>query len=306
MTAATNGPAGTIENEACEINVAEHCNLRCRGCSHMSPVLPKQFVDPDEVYRDLSILARHYRAEHVRLLGGEPLLHPDLAVVAAAVRESGITGRVRVLTNGLLLPRAPVHLWRAVDEIHVSIYPGHELSRADLDRCTRQAAETRVELVIKRFGHFREAYSETGTSDEHLIREIYSTCQIAHVWRCHNVSRGYFFKCPQAIFLNRMFGRAHGTDGVRLVEGAELGGRLAAYLADHRPLAACSNCLGSVGRRYPHEQVARRGWRDHQRLSTEAMIDFEHLSLLEHRADADNRCVATTERIRPPRSPAEG
>lgn len=292
-----------IENEACEINVAEHCNLRCRGCSHMSPVLPKALVNPEDVYRDLRTLARHYRAEHVRLLGGEPLLHPALAAVAEAVRESGITSRIRVLTNGLLLSRAPAAVWDAVDQIHVSMYPDHEVARVDMEMWAHRAAEAGVDLVVKRFGYFREAYSEITNSDARLVCDIYATCQVAHVWRCHNVSRGYFFKCPQAIFLNRLLGRPHGTDGIRLDEGTEFKYRLREYLADPRPLTACSNCLGSVGRRYPHEQVPRRSWRDKQGFPTTEMVDFDHFAQLDQHADSDNGCVTTTERVRGAPSP---
>ena len=48
---------GKIYSAKCEINVAEHCNLSCRGCSHLSPVVPKSFVDPAEVLADLTNFA---------------------------------------------------------------------------------------------------------------------------------------------------------------------------------------------------------------------------------------------------------
>src|SRR5882724_1840135 len=103
-----------IRSHGCEINVADHCNISCRGCSHLSPVSAESFADPEGVYRDLSRLAAHYVAHHVRLLGGEPLLHRGLVEVIAAVRASGISGRVRILTNGLLLPRQTEAFWEAV------------------------------------------------------------------------------------------------------------------------------------------------------------------------------------------------
>ncbi|HUC36682.1 MAG TPA: hypothetical protein VMR97_06120, partial [Acidimicrobiales bacterium] len=64
---------GKIHNSRCEINVAEHCNLSCRGCSHASPVVPNYFADPDELHDSLSFLARRYHSRQVRLVGGEPL-----------------------------------------------------------------------------------------------------------------------------------------------------------------------------------------------------------------------------------------
>src|SRR5438045_9060842 len=96
---------GRILNRRVEINVAEHCNLSCRACSHMSPVHVKSFADADVVARDLTTLAPSYHAKVVRLLGGEPLLHPDLGAVIDAVRGSGVCDRVTLVTNGVLLPR---------------------------------------------------------------------------------------------------------------------------------------------------------------------------------------------------------
>ena len=103
-----------VHNNACEINVVEHCNLSCRSCSHVSPAFRRTVIDPDALERDLSLLAEHYKVGTVRLLGGEPLLHPDLGAVVDAVRRSGIGERICVVTNGLLLPRMPRALWEAV------------------------------------------------------------------------------------------------------------------------------------------------------------------------------------------------
>jgi molybdenum cofactor biosynthesis enzyme MoaA len=96
---------GRILNRRCEINVAEHCNLSCRACSHLSPVHPKAFADPAVVARDLGALAHSYHAKTVRLLGGEPLLHPDLPSVIDAVRASRVCETITVVTNGILQPR---------------------------------------------------------------------------------------------------------------------------------------------------------------------------------------------------------
>ena len=80
-----------INKSLCEINVVHHCNLSCRGCTHLSPIWSKVFVDPKTLLADLRTLAGFYRAEKVGLMGGEPLLHPDILAVMGAVRESGIT-----------------------------------------------------------------------------------------------------------------------------------------------------------------------------------------------------------------------
>ena len=285
---------GIIYSNACELNVVHHCNLSCRGCSHLSPVIEKHYMSPDKALEDLSTLAKYYRSEHVRLLGGEPLLHPDLLGVIDAVQRSGISSRVRVVTNGVLLWKMEDDFWKKVDEVHVSVYPGKEMTAEQLQWCQHKAQLYNVDLKLLYFDRFRESYSELGTNDESLVQRIYNTCQIAHQWHCHNVQDGYFYKCPQSLFLPRVLGNALGrpaADGIKIVDSPTFGKDLLAYLESSKPLASCHYCLGSVGKLFPHNQVSRKRWREWQRHSTEELVDWEYLAVLESVDPyADNLC----------------
>jgi cyclic pyranopterin phosphate synthase len=286
---------GKIETETCELNVAHHCNLTCRACAHFSPALKQHYIDPDQILRDLSLLSKHYAPEHVRLLGGEPLLHPRLLDVINAVRGSGISSLVRVVTNGVLLWRMESNFWEAVDEVHVSVYPGREMTDEQLAHCEQQARRHHVDLKLLYFDRFRESYSELGTEDRALTERIYKTCEVAHYWRCHNVSDGYFYRCPQSVFLPRLLKKddlsVQEVDGLRIVDSPSFGEELLAYLESERPLKSCKYCLGSVGKLFDHEMVSRKHWQEPQQRSTEQLLDTEFLSILENLdPDADNLC----------------
>jgi len=267
---------GKIQTPACEVEIVEHCNLSCRSCSHLSPVLPKYSVDPDEVARDLTLLSRHYRARWVSLLGGEPLLHPDLMAVVDAARRSGVADVVRVVTNGLLLPRMPNEFWQAVDDVRVSLYPGRELSPAQQQDCRRHARAARVRLRFERPREFRESYSEQGTDDPGLAQAIFDSCRVAHDWRCHAVAHGRFYKCPQSYFLPKMVDGCavnQALDSVPITDSVTFGEDLLAYLESPEPLASCGHCLGTAGRRFPQAQVRRVEFRGLQRRPAEELVD---------------------------------
>ena len=114
---------GRILTDGLEVVVAAHCNLRCRACAYLSPVMPAATVPPEQIQRDLTVLARYYHASEARVLGGEPLLHPQLVPVLQAIRASGTSDTIRVITNGLLIARMPADFWRLTDEVSVSMYP---------------------------------------------------------------------------------------------------------------------------------------------------------------------------------------
>lgn len=277
----------TILSPNLEVDVVDHCNLACRSCSHLSPLASKKLLDVAELERDLSILATCFHAAEIRLVGGEPLLHPQLPELARAIRATGVADRVILMTNGLLLDRAPERLWDSIDCIEIYCYPGSEPSEPVLQGAERNGLARKMKVKIKRIDAFRESYSELPFRDSSLVQRVYSTCEIAHVWECHSVRDGYFYKCPEAHALparlaSRSAWKAQ-DDGIRLDRPETLFERLSAYLTDTSPLNACRHCLGTVGKLFPHEQVPRARWRLPQQVPPEELIDRVALFRLEHR-----------------------
>ena len=278
---------GKIQARECLLNAVHHRNLSCRACSHLSPRAKKFFVDPDKVLNDLSILAKYYHPKHVSLMGGEPLLHPDLFGVVEAIRKSGISERIRIVTNGILLGQMPDLLWQSVDQVHISLYPGYRISVEELQVFQQRAREHGVDLELRYVDRFRESYTELGTTDARLVHRIYSTCQSAHICHCHTVCDGHFYRCSQSVFSPRLLqGSSEPSavcDGLKLAHSETFGDDLLNFLLVEKPLESCRYCLGTVGRRFPHMQESRRVSRTPH--STEELVDWEYLEKLEK---ADN------------------
>lgn len=274
---------GKIQSDLCELNVCHHCNLSCRGCSHLSPRIGKFFVDPDTAFRDFSILAHFYRPKRVSLLGGEPLLHPALLDVIHAVRRSGISQCIRIVTNGTLLARMPEKVWASLDEVHVSAYPGLKLANRDVRTWRTIARSHGVEFQLRYTDRFWEAWSELGTRDPKLVNRIYSACQIAQTWRCHAVCEGFFFRCSQSIFIPLALGKRAGlkpmVDGLRLERREGFAEELLRFLEAREPLASCGHCLGTSGKRFFPVQEPRRTCAPPK--TTEQLLDWRHLARLE-------------------------
>lgn len=277
---------GRVRSDGVEVVVCHHCNLRCRSCAYLAPTLPAVFADPDQLHRDLSQLARTYHATEARVLGGEPLLHPDLPAVVEAVRGSGICDTIRLITNGVRLQQAASRLWHVIDEVSISAYPGHEPSAEMIHDLERTAARHDVQLKVKRFTYFRESYSEVGTNDAELVERIFRSCQMANVWRCTTVWQGGVYRCPQSLFLpTSVAGLAGVQEGIAISDDPSFLSRLLAFLEAPDPLPSCRNCLGSVGRLFVNQQVRRSTWRDPQSVPTEELVDRAHLLDLEANPD---------------------
>jgi GTP 3',8-cyclase len=266
---------GRILNHSCEVNVVDHCNLRCRSCAHLSPVLPKYFVEPNGLLSDLAALAKSYHVKVLKLLGGEPLLHPSLVDVIVAARESQVAEKIEIWTNGLLLPQVEQSFWDVVDSVRISLYPGRSLRQHQLDKCVALALKHNVSIRYRRYEAFQESYSEKGTDDPSLVKRIYETCNSAHRWRCHTVANGWFYKCAQSYMIPRGMSlgpEATHLNGIQIDESPEFRDRLLSYLTSPEPLSSCRNCLGSAGKYLEHQQVRRDDFRSAQSRPTEDLV----------------------------------
>lgn len=267
-----------------EINAVMQCNLACAGCSHASPVAEDWSADPSVVLRDLHSLRAVADVDEVRVVGGEPLLHPALTEVLRAIRDSQIGGVVRVITNATRLHQVGLEWVDLVDEVYVSVYPGAVVS-ADAVRALRaRAEEIGTRVAVNRFTHFRPVLPMRPLTQNEVMA-VFQTCQVAHAWSCHTVQDGYVYLCPMTVPLPSQELLQDGRCAIEPLQ--TLADRLAAFLASTTPLAQCRSCLGTVGRASPHRQANRKTWLSLSR----AAIDWDHVERVRANPFADNGCV---------------
>jgi len=231
-----------------QVPIVEGCNLTCHSCSHLSPLFPLRYVDPDTLADDLAAIDRVASAKFVKVLGGEPLLHPRLLDVLAVVRESGITARVWVTTNGRLLSRQPDAFWAAVDEVEVSLYE----SRVADPEWAQKAVRHNVRLRAKPVSQFRRMFDDIPA--DHDSTKTFAACRIVHEMHCWTVSNSGVYQCPPAAYLPRL--------GVSTDDGCSLDDstRLRAFLLKPPQSDSCDHCFGTSGGSEPHRmlQIQRR------------------------------------------------
>lgn len=242
-----------------ELPVTDHCNLTCQDCNHSSPAQAPWFADPDQVYRDLSALAKVYRPRRLKILGGEPLLHKGLVEVLRAARAANLCQRFFLTTNGMLCDRMTPELWQQLEEIEISRYPGC-LPDATVERARAAASQYGVLFTLIDYPEFKATLSAQTNQDEPLVQAIYQTCKVAHQWGCHMVRHGSLYKCPRSAYLPMLLGYDRDVDALRIEEGPDFQARLLDFLNSPIPLRACSNCLGTVGRTFPHRLTPRAEW----------------------------------------------
>ncbi len=104
-----------------ETHVVDHCNLNCKACSHFSPLANENFVDIEKYKKNIIELSGKLRFKNIRLLGGEPLLHPDIVKFIQTTKNAFPKAHLSIVTNGSLLFNMSDDFWDACRKNNVAI-----------------------------------------------------------------------------------------------------------------------------------------------------------------------------------------
>ena len=257
---------GRARVEAFELHVTEHCNLRCAHCCNTSPYLSHKTLAPTQIASTLSRMSKVLHADVFKIMGGEPLLHPEITEVLRVVKASGVGDVVRLFTNGLLLHKMDDAFWRELDHLTVSSYTSAPVKPDHVQLIEEKAREFDVVLNIKPVDAFSQVMHNVQRHDVAAIQKTWEHCWLRH--RCLVARDGRFFICTRSAYLTDMHDRVALTepfaDPARrrdedsvAVDDPDLADKVLALLNRSEPLHACRFCLGGDGPREKHTQLSR-------------------------------------------------
>ncbi|MDR0640927.1 MAG: radical SAM protein, partial [Treponema sp.] len=144
--------------ESFDIYIAEHCNWGCYSCNHFSQLAASEFADLAATERDLKRLSELSGGNipAVMLVGGEPLLNPELPEFMRIAREYFPQSRVQIVTNGVLLLAQKDIFWESVKKYNITMtptkYPGIDWEK--------------IEARAGKFGYKFEYFDLSGSSEK--------------------------------------------------------------------------------------------------------------------------------------------
>jgi hypothetical protein len=100
-----------------EVDIVRGCNLECEYCTHFSPYR-KGIIPAKHILHWFQTWRKKIHPEVIHILGGEPLLHPDLAMIIRESRRIWDGSSLGIVTNGLHLPKVSQDVLNALKESH--------------------------------------------------------------------------------------------------------------------------------------------------------------------------------------------
>ena len=277
-----------VETRAIEINAVRQCNLSCKGCSHCSPIANSKIYDTEVLKEDLVRLSKFLKSEFIRIVGGEPLLHSNLHELLKVIKESNISDKTCLVTNGILLNKLMIEDLKYIDKIEISLYPISKNMVKKILYMASKLSEYNTKVRILKYSDFRQPIAQQVTSNEELSKLIYETCQIAHNWRCITVDNGMLYRCPQSMIYSES--KDDYSDAI-MISSLNSYDELLQFLENNNYLGSCKKCLGSIGKKFQHEQLNRIDWLKDLPLTPEEGVDIEYAKELNKSLVYESDCM---------------
>jgi radical SAM family protein len=225
-----------------EFHLTDHCNLRCKGCGHFSTIASPNYAEIGQYESDLNRLRKLFSNINViRLMGGEPLLHPHPESFITVTRELFPLADIRFVTNGTLLSKARESFWKSCRDtrtiIDMTVYPPFRSRVAALLSLCKSMG---VSMTTSAAEHFHAKMNLQGNSDE---RTTFLHCRSRFF--CPFLENGHLYTCagPAVIrhFNDRFDYRIPADQGIDLYDHFLSGRKVLELL--NRPIANCRYCL---------------------------------------------------------------
>lgn len=182
-----------------DYHLVDHCNLNCKCCSTYSPLSGEKYASLSEFEKDLTRLHEIIGDKVIRLhlLGGEPLLHPEIEGFARISRRIFKKTRIDFTTNGLLIKKMPESFWDTLRETNIDIKYTRYPINLDYDDMENYIKEKGVKVFSAggEIKYFRKIPLKiAGTQD---IYRSYLNCPYAD---CTQIRSGKLYRCSVAGF----------------------------------------------------------------------------------------------------------
>lgn len=227
-----------------DLMLAKHCNLRCVRCNAFSNIAEEAFYLPERLEKDLkrlSIMVPNIKV--IKLIGGEPLLNPDLTECIKISKKYYPYARVSIVTNGLLIRKLDAEKIKTIKEndvgISMTLYPALHNSIDDIVDCLREQG---IRFNIFRSGdYFVPILNETGKYNPNDIKKQEDKV------KCIVMFNGKISRCAPGLNIdvyNKKYGKNFPADGIYNIHDDEMNGeRLVKHLDDSFELCRfCNGC----------------------------------------------------------------
>lgn len=253
-----------------EVHITDRCNLNCKSCTHFCPLVPTSTPHKDlsRIIRDLIRLnAIKCTPNFFKILGGEPLLHPDLTDYLEQFRGVLPSSDIIIWTNGLLLPKMDQQFYEKCRFYNIKMVVTPYLPTRH-NESIRSIVDHNSDFI--RFdGYFSDEFWCSPLSRDRQSPYInYDKCRIK-TGRCNILEDGKIYQCALPAFAHYLQDAIHKDDhqlnvlpnSGDYVDIYEIWNEKDLIEKLYQPTPYCSHCSAERGENHPWCQSSK-DWRE--------------------------------------------
>ena len=189
-----------------EFHIVDHCNLNCAYCDHFTPLADKNFCKIEDIIEDFKKLKKIFdNIGKIFIVGGEPLLHPNLLDILEPLRNIYPKSEIVIITNGILLEKQDDNFFNALKKYNIALSMTHYPLKIDYEGWIKKLNDMGIKsyyFSLNRNKMKKQNLNLKGNNDK---KEAFSKC-----WekKCHFLRDGKLYICtpaPNIHFLNKYF-----------------------------------------------------------------------------------------------------
>lgn len=193
-----------------DLPITDRCNLGCASCSHFAPLANDSPLIPvDDIEASLTLLSEKCQSSvgEIFILGGEPLLHPELSKIIDITRRLYLYSRIFLVSNMILFEKR----WEEIadslirNEIIVGFSKYGKVNEKEVVNGIKLCMENGIQIVP--FGSDPAQFNSYMKSEEASHNAIMK--QNCDMKTCVTLRGNYLYMCSPVTYLeypNRAFG----------------------------------------------------------------------------------------------------
>ena len=231
-----------------DVVITERCTLKCNDCSNLMQYYKKpKSTNTSDILTQLSKILSVSKVNSVRLIGGEPLLHPDLHIIIDHLNQSLIDNHnsIEIYTNATLIPsdRLLESMARAKNlTVYISDYGS--LSR-NKEILLDKLKSNRIRYALESNLTWQDCGTVISQTNKNLDYKYANCC----VSKTISLLNGKIYSCPFSANLHNIYKDIEITsrDVIDLSDVdnmSSLQALISSLYTSEQPLSACSFCRG--------------------------------------------------------------
>ena len=189
-----------------EFHIVDHCNLNCAHCNHFTPLAEEKIFKIEDILEDFKKLKKVFdNIGNIFILGGEPVLHPNLIDIFEPLRNLYPKSEIVVITNGILLHKQDEAFWNALQKYNIALSMTKYPLKVDYDGFLQKAKDLGIKTYFFSLNRDKMRKMDLDHKGRCNKQKAFNQCCEK---RCHFLKEGKLYVCtpaPNIHFLNKYF-----------------------------------------------------------------------------------------------------